>query len=636
MIFELVQSVSDFVVSPWWLATISIAILILSMVSFSPLNMDDVEVKTTASFILTRVRRVLILVLIVTLLMPLILTGLICAQMINTAGGCTDAQVALKNLLVELATPAALSVALGRLIRFIYDRYLATYYSHLMRRFRFKVSDERLSDIRDVAGKIQPKNFNPPKFYKHQDHKIFLGLNEHDNPVYLNWELLKQTHTEIIGPTGTGKGVVAGVILDQIIAMNKLKGKGNVVIAVMPKPDLWLPHIMKAQAEASGCRFMFFDMNPHGEGQWSPFTGGTARERRARVMSVLGMGETGNLDDFYKLGEKSLIDQLLKTDDFTVRGLREALERAAGKTDGAKRSVDTLREIEMIQTFNCRKDRGIKLEHILTSERPTVIYVNSSLSDNVILKMTKAFILEITQLAISLKTMGRRSTHLTLFCDELRFLISDELDKALATLAMYDTNVISAYQSPHDLEKVGDVNLNGPAIAHSVHTNNQIKLIYRVGEFKEAEWAAGQTGTQYKTIASRESTEVNKHGGETWGSTRMLEQKEEWYFTENLFQALPSRVGVLIVPGQKAQVLFTSFVPTTQSTDFYHVPYSAPDKKPAQCQASTTTDSQASKAPGAQLAPKAKEQGSGHNPAVAAADSNKKPSTADKPQWNFD
>ena len=555
-----------------WLGSLSAITLLLSFISFSPLDLADSETKNTMAFVLTRLRRLGLFALLILLSLPLPLLSSVCSGVIMTDGGCNAASHITTNRYSEAALLLISSLALGKLLVFSYNRYWITYYSHFMRKFRFKVSDEKLSDIRDVAGRLKPKDYVPAHYYKLEQDKIFVGLSESDDPVYLDGAKLRKTHAEIIGPTGVGKGIVVGVILDQIIAMNKIRKKGNVVIAIMPKQDLYLPHIMKQQAEASGCRFIFFDMSPSGVGQWSPFSGGNKRERRSRVMSVLGMGETGKLDDFYKLGEKSLIDELLANDDFSVKTLRTALENMTRKNDGAKRSIDTLKEIELIDTFNCKKDRGLKLEYILTQDKPTVLYVNSSLTDNVIIKMTKAFILEITQLAISLKTQGARPTHLTLFCDELRFLISDEFDKALATLTMYDTHVISAYQSPQDLEKVGDDNLNGPAIAHSVHVNSQIKLLYRIGEFEQASWAAGQTGQQYKTIASREQTEVDGYGAERWGNTRMLEQKQEWFYTENLFQALPERVGVLIEPGEKARVVYTAFVPTLQTTDFYAVP----------------------------------------------------------------
>lgn len=559
----------DFMMGNGWLLSIIFCALALSVISMSPLNVEDTDNRSTTDFILTRTRRLLLLASLILLSLPFLLQLVVCAEMASVTTTCADVIAFTKARMIDAIMPALSAYILGKLILFLYSRYVLTYFSHYKRALRFKVADERLSDIRDVAGKITPKNYLPSKYYAPNGDKVFLGLGQDDKPIYVESDKLKKTHAEIIGPTGVGKGIVVGVILDQLIAMNRFKNKGNVVIAIMPKQDLFLPHIMKHQAEASGCRFMYFDMSPGGPGQWSPFSGGSQRERRSRVMSVLGMGETGNLDDFYKLGEKSLIDDLLRNDDFSVTKLRDALEQATKKTEGAKRSINTLKEIELIDTFTCKKDRGLKLERILTQDKPTILYVNSSLTDNVILKMTKAFILEITQLAISLKAAGKRSTHLTLFCDELRFLISDEFDKALATLAMYDTNVISAYQSPQDLEKVGDVNLNGPAIAHSVHTNNQIKIIYRVGEFKQAEWAAGQTGTQYKTIASRETTEVDQYGAEKWGDSRMLEQKEEWYYSENLFQSLPERVGIFIEPGKKAQVIYTCFVPTTQDTDFY-------------------------------------------------------------------
>lgn len=559
--------------SRWWFSCLVLTALVLSTISLTPLDMDDKENNSASAFIATRLRRIGLLLALLCMVPPATVYIASCFGTGSAIFSCVNVTAFLLQKAKLTIPPVLSAIGLGITVRFCWARYVETYWSHITRKFRFKVADERLSDIRDVAGKIVTKQYDPSKYYDPKGDRIFIGVDAKNKPIYIQTDKLRKTHAEVIGPTGVGKGIVVGVILDQFIAMNKTSRKSNVVIAIMPKQDLYLPHIMKQRAEEAGCRFMFFDMNPGGEGQWAPFSGGSSRERRSRIMSVLGMGETGKLDDFYKLGEKSLIDSLLQDSDFSVSTLRAALEAKTDSKGGlvAKRSVDTLKEIELVDTFACKKDRGIKLERILTQDKPTVLYVNSSLTDSVIIKMTKAFILEITQLAISLKSQGRRSSHLTLFCDELRFLISDEFDKALATLAMYDTNVISAYQSPQDLEKVGDDNLNGPAIAHSVHTNNQIKLLYRIGEQKQAEWAAGQTGKQYKTIASREATEVDQFGAEKWGDSRMLEQKEEWYYTENLFQALPERVGVLIEPGEKARVIYTCFVPVEQKDDFYTI-----------------------------------------------------------------
>lgn len=604
----------------FWLLSLVLCSLSLSIISMSPLNVDDTKDRSTTDFILTRIRRVLLLTVVLIVALPFLLQGSVCANLVAVTASCSDVSAYTSGKIKGALIPTTSAFILGKLLVFLYSRYVLTYVSHFTRSIRFKIADERLSDIRDVAGKITPKDFIPSKHYALNKNKIFLGLSQDNKPIYIKEDAFKEMHAEVIGPTGTGKGIVVGVILDQIIAMNKRPRKGSVVIAIMPKQDLYLPHIMKQQAEASGCRFMFFDMAPGKQGQWSPFSGGNQRERRSRVMSVLGMGETGKLDDFYKLGEKSLIDNLIRSDDFSVTKLREALELATRKTDGAKRAIDTLKEIELIDTFTCKKDRGLKLERILTQDTPTVLYVNSSLNDNVILKMTKAFLMEITQLAISLKAAGKRTTHLTLFCDELRFLISDEFDKALATLAMYDTNVISAYQSPQDLEKVQDSNLNGPAIAHSVHKNKQLKIIYRVGEFKEAEWAAGQTGQQYKTVASRETTEVDKYGAERWGESRMMEQKQEWYYTENLFQSLPKRVGVFIQPGEKAQVIYTAFVPTTQSTDFY-APALEVEKRPT---------AQEKKGPESKPAAQTRAQ-----PSDQSSKASKKETADAAPDWDF-
>jgi len=101
--------------------------------------------------------------------------------------------------------------------------------------------------------------------------------------------------------------------------------------------------------------------------------------------------------------------------------------------------------------------------------------LNPSLDDSVIRGATSAFIIEVIQEARRLS--DERDSHISLFVDELRFLISKPLTDALATIAGFNVNITLAFQSLADLESPEDTTLDGKAIAAAVLTNAQIKLI---------------------------------------------------------------------------------------------------------------------------------------------------------------
>ena len=561
--------------SSYWLLGGVLCAGLLSGFGITPLDAGGIREPGAVDLALTRVRRASLLWLAACFLpVPWIVGFVMC----GLYGGdypdvCRSAVVWRNSLYLAAALPFVTAIAFGWLLSFAIRRYVITTWSSWTRKWRYRVSSDRLSDIRNLAGKIRSKEYDPRKYYDSKSwERIFIGLGADGKPKYIDTETMRNTHMEVIGPTGCGKGVVVGVILDQLIAMNGARGPGNVVIAVMPKQDLWLPHVMERRARAAGCGFRFFDMAKRAKGGgWAPLAAGDMREKRTRLMSMLGMGESGSDADFYKLGEKRILDEVTQREDFGLTDLRDALEREAKENKRvAIRAIDTLSEFIRVDTFSVSAARaGLRTVDVMESDRPEIIYVNSSLTDETILKMTRALILELTQQAMSLRSKGRRKTHVTLFIDELRFLVSEQFDKALATVAMYDMNLIFAYQSATDIEKVGDRNLSGKAISHSVHTNAQIKLIYRVGDEDQARWAASQTGTQYKTVAGREEVQVDKTGSEKWGERLMVEKKEEFFYPENLFKSLPARAGVLIVPGKRAELVFTAHVPVSQTSDFY-------------------------------------------------------------------
>ena len=561
---------------PWWSMGLMACFLAIGLWGLTPLDSVSIREATSWDIVKTRIRRVALMALLVVFApMPWFAGMLFCDGLsgatVESCSQMTDFRNSLywRGLYIGVA-----SLAGGWALGLLWARVVYTHISHLSRKMRYRVSDESMTDIRALAGKVKGAAYDPRKYYDREMMSIFVGLNEEGKRVMLSRRELEGKHLEVIGPTGFGKGVVVGTMIDQLIRMNARSDTRNVVIAIMPKQDLWLPHIMSQAAAAVNCRFRFFDMlSRERGGGWAPLAAGTPEEKRTRLMIMLGMGETGSDADFYKLGEKRQIDAIMdEHQDSSLEKLRNRLQEA-GKAKGATaavRAIDTLNEFCRLDTFTAPADRaGLNIPRILESDEPEIVYVNSSLTHETVLKMTKALIAEITQQGMSLWAQGRRKTHVWLFVDELRFLVSETFDKAAATVGMYGMNIVAAYQSPTDLEKSGDKTINGRAIAHSVHTNMQVKLIYRVAEGDQARWAAEQTGTKWISITGREEAEADRFGSEKWSQKRSIQKVKDYHISENELKALPKRVGVLIAPERLAQLVYTAHVPVEQKEDFY-------------------------------------------------------------------
>lgn len=537
--------------------------------SFTPLFVAESDDKGMPVYVVCLFRRTAWIVITLYMLLVPIVASVITALLGNAPAG-SEIYSLILSIVVNTTIGCTGIYGAGWVFRFFIVRRIKTWRSHILRRLRFNVSGDKESDIRDVIGKLEKTIYNPRKYYK--DDAYFVGLNVRSEPQYIPRDQFEETHTEIIGPTRTGKGVVAGCIQEQSIYF------GNSVIMHDPKGDKFLPHILKAAAEKMGANFLYFNLNDGMLGQWHPFKGGTSRESRTRLMWALGMKETGSDADFYKLGEKKDIDKLLKSRSWTISDLLKKLS-SSPEDRQAKRAISSLTEMTFVDTFNPKSGRGVDWEHILSTEQQQVIYIAGSLDDELITKMHRLLLIELNQYIIRLQKEGQRKRHITQFVDEVAFLTSMELSNALATIAGYNCNLVLAYQATAQLRNIADQNVDKDAVVVSFHTNCQNKIIYRMPEPEEAEWASLQTGEVFKTVKRMEKTEIDETGAETWGDGAYNKVAEQ-LITPNVFIGLPQMVGVLIVPNQLASIVCTSFVPTQLETDFSKLPYKLEEQGP--------------------------------------------------------
>lgn len=113
-------------------------------------------------------------------------------------------------------------------------RYCSPYIEVIRHRLTKTSSVERnrKTDIRQIDVHLPnvQKPYTPEKYFNLK-RGIFFGLNEQKQPVYIPLDKWRKTHLDIVGTTGSGKGVAAGVLLTQALS------SGECVIVVDPKND---------------------------------------------------------------------------------------------------------------------------------------------------------------------------------------------------------------------------------------------------------------------------------------------------------------------------------------------------------------------------------------------------------------
>lgn len=535
---------------PWWWVSISFCLLVLCTIHFLPLELKP-ENHDLSDRIFLFFRRIFLGALVgLGVLFPL---GLYLA--FGMAAGRSNGKAAshvLLGLYADMAMrywglPVAAIIS-GVTMNLCWHRYGEPAISQFLRKHRVKQIEDERSDVRDEVGKYQTKRFDPEKYFIPDNY--FVGLGVDNKPIYIPAEIFESTGTASIAPTGFGKGVNAGVLLTQAVR------RGNTVFWVDPKGDKRAPHILQAEAKRAGRPFVYLDLTPEGKGSWAPFKGGSLRDRRARLLAAFRLGATGTNADVYKTKERSIVDKILKTTDGSISALLEAAIGFLGKDDLSELR-EGLSEWSQISTFTSnRKRKGHSIEASLLNN--AVVYVKGSITDNVIKSATRCYVSELIQEAIRLDS--QRTSHLTIFTDEVRFIISNEIVDALATMREFRANMMLATQAISDLRNLEDKTIDGAALQSSVEINCQVKLIYRAGDSDTAEWGQRLSGTKYIRVAGNEKTEINRWGAEKWDKVRAFNQEEVPFFSENVFLSLPPMVTVVYQPRALPQVAFSSWI----------------------------------------------------------------------------
>ena len=446
------------------------------------------------------------------------------------------------------------SAASGAFLRFYYFRFFHPWVSSTLRDLRNKQTNESESDIRDERLKYNAKNFNPEEYYDKKFKKIFLGLDNNNEPVYVPASTWLETNMMVTGPTRYGKGVVLGCLMEQAII------RGDQLIYIDPKNDKFAAKIMLQTCAKYDRPFYYVSLNDDSLGYWSPFEGGKRRDAYNRLISIFGMMENSGDADFYKAMEKKVFNRLIKLEDpFDIESIYRKVkyhnEHVQDDGDRLLKIEAQLENWRQIESLNPPKDfSGFSLEKAMLEN--AVIYFQGSLNDEVIKTATKSFILEVIQESARLDRV--RKSHLTFIIDEVRFLVSKTLADALATIVGFRVNIVTACQSINDLKTPDDINLDGEATYRSISTNSQLKLVYGGADSDTAEWVAKLSGSIVKQVTSMEKVTVKAAGAETWDMGRTVKPLEEALIPENVALTLPPRICVVFRPSELATVTFTS------------------------------------------------------------------------------
>lgn len=443
-------------------------------------------------------------------------------------------RAAFHHPLIALAIVVVFTV-IGVVFHFVLRRIVSPELDKLKRKMVKKTSLERntRTDVRDVKSLLPSTEHYDPNDYIDLNKGIFIGLDEHHEPMYVPVQDWQKQHAAIIGTTGAGKGVATGLLLSQSIQA------GEAVFVLDPKNDEWAPHLFKKACEAAGKPFALINLNAP-EYQLNLIANITADQLEELFIAGFSLAEKGEAADFYRIDDRRAARaaaQLVKENpSATVRDLFNS-DYVQSLAETIKGFFGKIEELALLNSINAAD--GFDLKQII--DEGGCCYVIGSLRNSKVIMSQRMILVRLLQLAETRDRVASTPRPIAIFLDELKYHLSRPALEGLGAARDKGVHIQMAFQAIDDLRDC-PADLNGDAVVGAVVENAKFKLVYRLQNPETAEWVAKMSGTILVDDESRKA----KTGAaltEVIDDERTIRQAERYYIDSNMLLNLPPFVS---------------------------------------------------------------------------------------------
>lgn len=356
----------------------------------------------------------------------------------------------------------------------------------------------KTQSILDALKRIQ--QFNPQE---HIDINkgLFIGVDTKQRPIYVPWRKVDETHMQIMGSTGAGKGVSLSLMGKQFIS------KGKSLVIFDPKGDthaksIWIEAAKKEQRE-----FIFLDLN-RPIPQINPFASTTSEESADLLIAAFELRSQGSDGDYYKGREE---DCCYILSDLGADSLPTIIQNAHQDpvVQEEENFLRKLRKLERSKVFMTQA--GPNLQQAIQSG--AVLYIQCSAGSEAVTMAQKLLLLRIMQI---IKARQDKKRSVAIILDEFKYMLSPAALTALGLMRSSNCHCLLAFQAIGDL--LDNPMLNAESAKSAVLTNTALKLIFRIPEISYAEELSKMTltHTRFDEITGKKPDELSKQGAGSW------------------------------------------------------------------------------------------------------------------------
>lgn len=383
---------------------------------------------------------------------------------------------------------------------------------------------EGLDDVEKTVKRFKKLNIFDSLRYLDYKKGCFLGKGAKGSPIYIPWAKLRETHMQILGTTGSGKGVVMSLIASQCT----MQKEG--IVWFDPKFDRYAPKIISLAAREADKKFHFINLNPDQPAQFNLIAGCNQHEIEEMLVAGFDLRNKGSDGDFYRgkdedaaiLAAKISINEKASS----IPELLEVCSQITEITDQENfwRMFKKLASLPVVNTSG-----GVDLQAAILNG--DVIYIVGS-CDNERVKMLQKMLLVRVMQIIKKRDRAVKNKSICVVLDEFKYLLSSTALSALGVVRDFDAHFILAHQSLGDLEECAGVS---PASAYgAVVDNTSIKILYRINDAIHAEKMAKLSGMKRTFVES-----TSKNDDETKANSASWREAQKYFVSPDLITHLP-------------------------------------------------------------------------------------------------
>jgi hypothetical protein len=345
---------------------------------------------------------------------------------------------------------------------------------------------------------------------------IFIGLEDGKSPIHVPLNQFHETHTQIMGSSGSGKGIALGLLGFQFVLANEC------VIVFDPKGDRRLPLTLATAANRAGVKFHQIDLNPDMPPQFNLIAGIHAYELEELLVGGLGLQPSAGDGDYYRGIDQDAAETVAnQASDLENLSLASLLTYAQenellAKADNFIRRLRQVCQLSVIQTTHDFDLQGI-------IERGEVLYIHGSTDNHRVKTLQTMLLIRLLQLIKA--SGGRRKTALIL--DEFKHLLCSVSLDALGTVRELGCHALLAHQSMGDLG--GCPGLSREDVEPRVVDNTTLKLIYRINDAKTSANFAMLSGKQRTHAEGVRGLNEENQDQRTWNEVSEFRMSEDLF-----------------------------------------------------------------------------------------------------------